>query len=142
MAKQIFVNLPVKDLAKATDFYEKLGFVKNPMFSDENASSVAWSDTISVMLLKEEFYQRFVPNKTIVDATTMSEALFCLSMDSKEEVDAFADAALQNGGTLPENEVAAEYGEAMYGRDVQDLDGHVWELLYMDMSQYPQEAAE
>lgn len=139
MAHQIFINLPVKDLARATKFYEALGFTKNQMFSDDNASSLSWSDTISVMLLKEEFYQRFIGSKSIADAKTSSEVLLCLTVDSREEVDAFLRAAEENGGRIIENEVAAEYGDAMYGKDVEDLDGHVWELLYMDMSQYPAE---
>ena len=139
MAKQIFINLPVKDLGKATDFYEKLGFRKEPMFSDQNASCLIWSDTISVMLLTEDFYKRFIPGKTIADAQQASEVLLCLSMDSREEVDDFIRKAEENGGTVIENTVASEYGDSMYGKDVQDLDGHVWELLYMDMSKYPAE---
>lgn len=138
MAKQIFVNLPVKDLAKSTSFYEALGFEKNPQFSDENASSMMWSDEISVMLLREDFYKKFIPDKTIADAHSTSEVLLCLSMDSREEVDRFVQAAQENGARIIENEVAAEYGDVMYGKDVEDPDGHIWELLYIDMGQYPQ----
>lgn len=139
MTKQVFINLPVKDLAKATEFYEALGFKKNPTFSDENASCVEWSDEIAVMLLQEEFYKRFIPGKTMADARQMSEVLLCLSMDSKEEVDRFVEAATKNGGRVVENQVVAESGDAMYGKDIEDLDGHIWELLYMDMNQHPQD---
>lgn len=140
MAKKIFINLPVEDLAKSTEFYEKLGFVKDPMFSDNNASCVAWSDEIIVMLLQTEFYKRFIPGKKVADATNTSEVLLCLSMDSREEVDTFIAAANENGGRIIENEVPNEYGDAMYGKDVEDLNGHVWELLYMDMEKYGQTA--
>ncbi len=137
MTKMIFVNLPVKDLSAATEFYKKLGFKQNMMFSDENASSLAWSDTINVMLLREEFYQKFIPNKTIVDGHSMSEVLLCLSMDSRDEVDTFVANAVGGGGSESSNDIANSYGDAMYGKNIQDLDGHVWELLYMDMSQVP-----
>lgn len=137
MTKQIYVNLPVRDLQRATAFYQALGFEKNARFSDENASCLLWSEEIAVMLLADQFYQRFIPGKTVADATKVSEVLLCLNMDSREEVDEFVMVAVSNGGKLIENEVAAEYDDAMYVKDVQDLDGHVWELLYMDLSKYP-----
>lgn len=139
MAKQIFINLPVKDLKKSTEFYEKLGFKKNPMFSDDNASCMDWSNEIVVMLLTQEFFKRFIPGKSIADARASTEVLLCLSMDSREEVDSFLKAAEQNGGKILDNQVAAENADAMYGKDVEDLDGHIWELLYMDMSQFPEQ---
>lgn len=109
----------------ATTFYEQLGFVKNPMFSDNNASAMAWSDTIAVMLLTEDFYQRFIPSKTMTDAKLSSEVLRCLSMDSRKEVDALTTAAVENGGQTIENEVAAEYGDVMYGKNIEDLDAYL-----------------
>lgn len=143
MAKQIFVNLPVKDLAKATEFYEGLGFTKNPAFSDDNASALAWSDTIIVMLLREDFFQKFIEGKTIADATKTVEVLNCLSFDNPEELDAFADKADELGGrsykTAYGQEVEEQSGGAMYGRDIEDLDGHIWELMYMDTSKLSQE---
>jgi len=125
----IFVNLPVKDLAVSTAFYESLGFEKNPMFSNEDASSIVISDTIFVMLLREPFYQTFTP-KTIVDATTSSEVMNALSADSREEVDSLVDTALANGGSqgTPTQEL-----DFMYGRSFQDPDGHIWEVTWMNM---------
>ena len=93
------------------------------------------------MLLKEEFYQKFIPGKTIANAHDVSQTLLCLSMESRDEVDTFVKTAQENGGKIIDNQVADGYGDAMYGKDVEDLDGHIWELLYMDMSKYPAEGA-
>ena len=129
MAKMIFVNLPVSDVAKATAFYEAIGFEKNDMFSNEQASAMVWSDAISVMLLDRAFYATFT-DKRIVDAKQESGVLLALSRDSREQVDAITEEAIAAGGR--ETRERQDMG-FMYGRSFEDLDGHVWEPMFMDM---------
>lgn len=128
MSTKIFVNLPVKDLGKSTDFFTELGFSFNPQFSDENAGCMVVSDDIYVMLLVEPFFQSFT-KKEVVDSTKSTEAITCLGVDSRERVDEMADKALAAGGQ-PSNDPMDE--GFMYGRSFQDLDGHLWEVMYMD----------
>lgn len=130
MTKMIFVNLPVSDVAKATAFYEAIGFEKNPMFSNEQASSMMWSDTITVMLLDKAFYSTFT-TKQIGDAHQTSSVLLCLSRDSRAEVDTITDAAIAAGGR--ETRDPQDMG-FMYGRAFEDLDGHTYEPMFMDMA--------
>ncbi len=130
MAKMIFVNLPVADVAKATAFYEAIGFEKNAAFSNEVASSMVWSDTITVMLLGHDFYSTFT-SKRIIDAKTETGALLCLSFDSRDCVDRFTQAALDAGGR--ETREPQDMG-FMYGRAFEDLDGHTYEPMWMDAS--------
>lgn len=130
MPKQLFVNLPVRDVAKATAFYEALGFQKDPHFSNEKASGMMWSDTIYVMLLVTEFYQTFIGEKAVADAHQTSEVALCLTFDTKEEVQRFADIAQKNGGTVYSVDSGVP-AEAMFGYEVTDLDGHLWEPLWM-----------
>ena len=102
MAKMIFVNLPVADVARSTAFYEAIGFAKNQQFSGDHASSMVWSDTISIMVLDKAFYQTFTP-KRIIDAHTTSGVLIALSFDSRAEVDAITEAAIaaETGARAP-----------------------------------------
>jgi predicted lactoylglutathione lyase len=131
MTAMIFINLPVVDLAKATEFYKAVGFTLNPDYSDANASCMVWSDSIFVMILKPEFFKKFIATKMIVNAHTSTEVLLSLAMQSKEEVDKFVKKALESGGKLLP-EVKIDGAEGMYYRDVEDLDGHIWELIYME----------
>jgi predicted lactoylglutathione lyase len=133
MSTMIFINLPVRDLAAAMTYYKALGFDHNPQFTDETAASIVLSDTIFVMLLTHEKFADF-STKPIPDARTHTGALYALSRDSRAAVDTIADAAIAAGGT--ETRDVQDYG-FMYGRAVADLDGHVWEYTYMDMSQFP-----
>ena len=94
MPKMIFVNLPVQDLAAATSFYEAIGCEKNPLFSDDKASCMVWSDSIYFMVLSKEFFSSFT-SKAIADARTTTEVLTALSFDRRSDVDAIADAMLQ-----------------------------------------------
>jgi predicted lactoylglutathione lyase len=130
MSKQIYVNLPVSDLARSTAFYEALGFTKNPTFSNENASSMMWSDEIIVMLLVHDFYKTFLGDKEIADTAKTNGVLLALSFDSKEEVQRFADTAKQNGGDYYQvpNDVPSDM---MFGYEVQDPDGNTWEPVWM-----------
>jgi predicted lactoylglutathione lyase len=130
MSKKIFVNLPVTDLKRATAFYEALGAEKNPQFSDDTASSMVFSDTIYVMLLTHDKYRQFT-SKPIADAHKTSQALLCLSADSREAVDTMvADA--KRGGGKPDVAATQDYG-FMYGRNFEDPDGHHWEVMWMDL---------
>lgn len=135
MDTQIFVNLPVKDLEKSKAFYEQLGFTINPQFTDETAACVVISDTIYVMLLTHKKIGEFTIKK-IADAHKTTEVLNALSTESKEEVDDLVDKALNNGGT--EAYEPQDLG-FMYSRSFNDPDGHIWEVLWMDMEQMPEE---
>ena len=128
MAKMIFVNLPVADVAKSTAFYEAIGATKNPMFSDETASCMVFSDTIFAMLLSHAKFRDFTP-RPIADARAATEVLVCLSEESRAGVDRMVDDALAAGGGEPRP--AQDHG-FMYGRAFDDLDGHIWEIMWMD----------
>ncbi len=129
MTTQIFVNLPVKNLERSVAFFTALGYRFNPQFTDENATCmIVDEDHIYVMLLVEKFFSTFTP-KPIADATKSTEVLLCLSCDSRAAVDALVKKALAAGGSTP-NE-AKDHG-FMYQHGFQDLDGHLWELMWMD----------
>jgi predicted lactoylglutathione lyase len=130
MKTSIFVNLPVKDLDKAKEFYTKLGYTINEQFTDETAASVVISDTVYVMLLTYAKFKEFT-NKEIVDAKASTEVLLALSFESKEAVDEVMKKALEAGGT--ETRKPQDYG-FMYARSFEDLDGHVWEPMWMEPS--------
>ncbi len=131
MSKMIFVNLPVNDLAAATGFYAAIGCEKNAMFSDENASSMVWSDTITFMLLKRDYFTTFI-SRPVADAKASCQVLLALTRDSRAEVDAAVTAGAGAGGDAGIRE-AMDMGW-MYNRSVQDPDGHVLEFVWMDMS--------
>ncbi len=131
MSKMIFVNLPVADVARSTAFYEAIGFTKDVRFSNEQASAMQWSDEIVVMILDREFYQTFIPHKTIADTSKTAEALICLSFDSRAAVDAITETAGKAGGNIDFRE-PQDMG-FMYGRAFEDLDGHIYEVMHMDL---------
>lgn len=133
MAKMIFVNLPVKDLARATAFYEAIGAVKNPQFCDPSGSCMVFSDTIYAMLLTHEKYSQFT-SKKIADAKATSQVLLCVSADSRGEVDAIVGKAAAAGGIADPSPVD-EY-DFMYGRSFEDPDGHLWGVNWMDMEAF------
>lgn len=130
MATQIFVNLPVKNLNRSVEFFTQLGFTFNPQFTDETATCMIVATDIFVMLLTEEKFKTFTP-KEICDATKSTEVLVCLSLASRPEVDEMVRKAVAAGGSTY-NE-PKDYG-FMYGHGFQDLDGHIWELIYMEPS--------
>jgi predicted lactoylglutathione lyase len=130
MATKIFVNLPVKDLKKSMEFFTKLDFTFNPQFTDETAACMVVSEDIYVMLLTQEKFKTFTP-KPICDATKSTEVLVCLSCESRENVTEMVHKAVDGGGTTY-NE-PQDHG-FMYGHGFQDLDGHIWELIYMEPS--------
>lgn len=135
MAKQIFLNLAVKDLQRSFDFYSALGFTNNPQFSDNTAKCMAWSESIFVMLLTHEKFSSFT-NKPIADTRSNVAGLFSLSVDSMDEVNNIMANGLKAGGKEP-NEMR-DYG-FMQQRTIEDMDGHTWEIFYMDMSKIPME---
>jgi len=130
MAKKILVNLPVRDLKKSMDFFRKLSFTFNPQFTDETAACMIISEEIYVMLLTENKFKTFTP-KPISDATKNTEVLVCLSAASRDEVNEIVNKAVAAGGTTYKK--AQDHG-FMYGHGFQDLDGHIWELAYMEPS--------
>lgn len=131
MPKMIFVNLPVKDLTTATRFYEAIGCEKNEQFSDEQATSMVWSDTITFQLLTRDFFATFI-SKPIADAHETCQVLLALTRDSRDDVDAIAEAAASAGGKTDVREVM-DMGW-MYNRAFADPDGHVFEAVWMDMN--------
>ena len=133
MATKIFVNLPVKDLAKSMAFFKALGFGFNPQFTDETAACMVISDTIYSMLLTHAKFGQFT-SKEIADTSRAKEVLNALSRDSRAEVDQMVDAAVKAGAV--ENGSPKDYG-FMYYRSFDDLDGHTWEIMHMDESAIP-----
>ncbi len=134
MAMQTFVNLPVKDLAKARAFFTALGFSFDPEFTDENATRMIISDDTSVMLAVEPFFKGFIEPQEIADTSRSREVIVGLSAESREHVDELAETALAAGG-----EPLGEPDDQgfMYMRGFRDLDGHQWSFIYMDMSAIP-----
>jgi uncharacterized protein len=128
MTQKIFVNLPVKDLERSKAFFASLGFTFNPQFTNEQAASMIVSDDIYVMLLTENFFKTFT-QKAVADATKSTEVLVCLSCESRTKVDEFVAKAIVAGGTSPR---APQDHGFMYGHGFEDLDGHIWELIYME----------
>ena len=129
MSKMIFVNLPVSDLKASTAFYEALGGALNPQFSGENSSCMALSDTIFVMLLTHEHYRQFT-QRPIGDPRRESQALIALSVESRDAVNATLEKSASAGGRADPNP-AQDHG-FMFGRSVEDPDGNVWEIMWMD----------
>lgn len=128
MAKQIFVNLAVKDLPKSKAFFEKLGYSFNAQFTNDDAACMVISDTIYVMLLKESFFKGFT-KKELVDAKKATEVLVCLSADNRDQVDEIVKKAVAAGGRIYND--PQDHG-FMYAHAFEDLDGHQWEYAFMD----------
>jgi uncharacterized protein len=133
MAKQIFINLAVRDLQKSMNFYSALGFLNNPQFSDDSGKCMVWSENIFVMILTHEKFKTFA-TKPIADTKSNLAGLFSLSVDSIDEVNNIMTNGLKAGGTEP-NEMK-DYG-FMQQRTIEDLDGHTWEIFYMDITKFP-----
>jgi len=128
MTNQIFVNLPVKNLSITVEFFKKLGFSFNPQFTDENATCMIISDNIFVMLLVEKFFKTFT-NKVICDTTKDTEMIIALSAESRQKVDEMIQTVFEAGGK--ESREPQDHGW-MYGRSFEDINGHLWEIIYMD----------
>jgi hypothetical protein len=130
MPTKMFVNLPVKDLRKSMEFFTKLDFKFNPQFADETATCMIVGEDIFVMLLTQDKFKTFTP-KEICDATKSTEVLVCLSVESRDKVNDMVRKAVAGGGTT--YNAPQDHG-FMYGHGFQDLDGHIWEIIYMEPS--------
>ena len=130
MATQIFINLPVKDLQKSIQFFTHLGFSFNPQFTDESATCMIVAENIYVMLLIESRFQEFT-KKPVSDAKTSTEVLICLDAESRGAVDTMVKNAVNAGGRVYADPM--DHGW-MYGHSFEDIDGHQWEVAYMDLS--------
>lgn len=133
MATKVFINLPVKDLDKSISFFSNLGYSFNPQFTDEKATCMIVSDNIFVMLLTETYFKTFT-KKQISDAKIATEVLIALDTNSREEVQQMITKAIESGATIYSE--PQDHGW-MYQHSFADLDGHQWELVYMDQSQMP-----
>ena len=135
MATMTFVNLPVKDLGKATEFVSEIGFAFDPQFTDETATRMIISDDTSVMLCAEPTFEGFVSPQGVADTSHTREVIIGLSAESRERVDELTDKALAGGAEAlgePEDQ------GFMYMRGFLDLDGHQWSFIHMDMSAIPE----
>ena len=128
MATSVFLNLAVKDLKQSREFFTKLGYTFNEQFSDDTAASLVISDTIYAMLLTYPKFKQFT-SKEIVDSTKSTEVMIALSCDSKDAVNELVDKAIAAGAGAHRDPM--DYG-FMYQRSFEDLDGHIWEILWMD----------
>ena len=136
MGRQIFVNLPIKNMERTQAFFKSLGFGFNPQFTNEQGACMIVADDIYVMLLTEPFFQGFT-KKPVADAKKTTEVLICLSCTSRAEVDELVRKAVAAGGKTPNP--PQDHG-FMYGHGFEDLDGHQWELMYMDPNATPPHA--
>ena len=135
MAKQIFINLAVKDLKKSMDFYTALGFSNNPKFSDDSGKCMVWSENIFVMIMTHGKFKTFT-TKPIADTKSNVAGLFSLSLDSVDEMNKIMANGLKAGGTEPNK--LRDYG-FMQQRTIEDFDGHTWEVFFMDITKFPTE---
>jgi len=133
MPDKVFINLPVRDLNRSTQFFKDLGFSFNPQFSDDKAGCMIISDSIFVMLLTEQYFKTFIDTE-VCDAHRSTEVLIALNAGSSKEVKEFIQKAENLGGTI--YTTAKDHG-FMYQHSFADLDGHKWEMAYVDMSQFP-----
>ena len=129
MATSIFVNLPVKNLDKTKEFFSTLGYTFNKQFTDEKGACLVISENIYAMLITEPFFKSFIPNNEISDTSKTKEVFLALSTDSKQQVDDLTSKAIAAGGKKFRD--AEDHG-FMYARSFEDLDGHVWEVFWMD----------
>lgn len=127
MHQQIFVNLPIENMARSQTFFKALGYAFNPEFTNDQGACLVVGDNLFVMLLVKDFYATFT-TKTIADARTTSEVLVCFSCDSREEVDTLVAKAVAAGGTTPRPVQDLGF---MYSHGFDDLDGHTWEFVHM-----------
>ncbi|MBL0342936.1 MAG: VOC family protein [Bacteroidetes bacterium] len=135
MAKQVFINLAVKDLSKSMDFYTALGFTNNPQFSDDTAKCMVWSENIFLMIMTHEKFAGFA-TKPIADTKAGLAGLFSLAVDSVEDVNKIVSEGIKAGGVEPSE--MKDYG-FMQQRTIEDFDGHTWEIFYMDITKFPKQ---
>lgn len=134
MSRKVFVNLPVADLKKSMEFFTQVGYTFNPKFTDENTACMVISEEICSMLITPKRFMDFIPGSTISDAHKQTEVLIALNCESRAEVDATLDKAIAAGAKI--FRPAADHG-FMYERSFKDLDGHIWEMFWMDPAAIP-----
>ncbi|WP_108124792.1 VOC family protein [Saccharospirillum mangrovi] len=137
MAKEVFISLPVADLAKAKAFYQAIGLENNPQLSDDTGACMVWSEAVSIMLITHAKWREFT-DRPIAPSNT-SEMAINLSCDSREAVDVMNQAAAKHGGQADVNPIQDH--SFMYGRDFCDPDGHIWGAMWMDMAAATEESA-
>lgn len=135
MAQQIFINLAVKNIDESMQFYTRLGFTNNPQFSDDSSKCMVWSEHIYLMIMTHEKFKTFA-TKPIADTRTNVAALYALSVESADKVNQIVSNGLSAGGSEPIE--PQDYG-FMQKRNIEDYDGHTWEIFFMDMSKFPTE---
>lgn len=135
MAKQIFINLAVKDVQRSMDFYSALGFTNNPQFSDDSGKCMVWSENIFLMIMTHEKFQNFA-TKPIADTKSALAGLYSLSLETTDEMNQLMSKGLEAGGVEPHEMRDMGF---MQQRSIEDMDGHTWELFFMDMSKFPSE---
>jgi uncharacterized protein len=133
MITGIYVNLPVKDLKKSMDFFSKLGFTFNPQFTNEQAAGMEIGDKMYAMLLSEPFLKTFT-TREMADTSKSIEVMVALSVENREQVDEIVNKALAAGATAPQ----PTEDDFMYSRSFEDMDGHRWDVFFMDLSKMPQ----
>jgi uncharacterized protein len=131
--KQVFINLPVKDIDRSMDFYTQLGFTINPQFSDDQTKCMVWSEAIFVMIMSHEKFKAFT-KKPIADTKSYTAGLFALSAANVNEVNEVIENGLRAGGTEPMP--MTDYG-FMQLRKIEDHDGHTWEIFFLDTTKIP-----
>jgi uncharacterized protein len=136
MAKQIYINLPVKDIKKSIEFFTELGFKFNPQFSDDKSNCLIIGENIFAMLMEKDRFKGFIPNREIADTEKDTEVLLAIDVENKEKVDEMINKVVELGGR--EFREAQDYGW-MYLRAFLDLDGHIWEIGFMDVDKMPEE---
>ena len=132
----LFINLPVRDLAVSVAFYEALGFTKAPEFSNDDACGMRWSDGMTLMLLTHPFYTKFLRNREVIDAQKTSGVLIAIGLESRAAVEKFAETAKVNGGDYYHVDMGVPE-ESMFSYEVEDLDGHIWEPMWMNPNFVP-----
>ena len=132
MSTKIFVNLPVNDLNKSVEFFSKLGYTFDSRFASENGTCMIIGENIFVMLLVEKFFKTFTKNE-IADTSKTTESIICLSADNREAVDELVNNAVAAGGKIYRDK--EDHG-FMYSQAYSDLDGHLWEIMYIDVDAF------
>jgi predicted lactoylglutathione lyase len=127
-SRKLFLNLAVQDLSRSVEFFRKLGFDFNPQFTDQKAACMIVSEEAAVMLLSEPFFKTFTRNE-VCDTTRATEGMFALSCVSRAEVDEMVEQAVNAGGKHAMDPMDHGF---MYGWSFYDLDGHHWEVMWMD----------
>ena len=134
--KKIYINLPVKSLAKSIAFYEAIGCVKQDDFSNDDGAGMKWSDEIYFMLLTHTFTQNFIQTKEIADASKVANAIYAFEFESKDEVNTIVSKALEAWAEIYKNKYTEQF-EFMYSTSIVDPDGYIIEAFYMDTSKFP-----